>query len=514
MRILRYLTLIALIVVSSSLFANSPLVQQIFDEGMELFMQKDYRGSSSYLGQVVDMKPDHHQARYYFVLSLVFQGRTNDALKHLTILRKYFPQSAVYSSLESDLRRNMMPRKTTRESEITSEDIITENHKTRQIDKKKNAEKLDSDYVKVANLIDEENYEQAEILLKRFIKTKKSDIDKGRAYAFLGLIYYNRQNYPLAVEQYKKSFGFKAGDFEANFMTASAYINMQMPDEALKYFKAALKINDDDIFARTYMADIYVKQAKYAEAEQVYKDILKIDATVTDAEVGLANLQLEQGFVEKAVNLVNDILSKNPDNAKARFLKARALLEKELYIESLEEAEYAYTKNPANIEYRIFSALVNVRNFQVQTAIEDLNQILQQYPSNVYALNVMAEAQITAGNTKEGKKYLELAETYEKTPTTSLLRGLLAVSEQKIELAEQHYREYLARSQNSPAALLEFARFSELTNKHEEILENYQKVIDSFPNTPYAVKAKEELANYKGSYADYGSNKPGGSHIY
>ncbi|MDD3001682.1 MAG: tetratricopeptide repeat protein, partial [Candidatus Riflebacteria bacterium] len=252
------------------------------------------------------------------------------------------------------------------------------------------------------------------------------------------------------------------------------------------------------------------KQAKYAEAEQVYKDILKIDPMVTDAEVGLANLQLEQGFIEKTVNLVNEILSKNPDNAKARFIKAKALLENELYAESLEEAEYAYAKNPANIEYRIFSALVNVRNFQVQTAIEDLNQILQQYPSNVYALNVMAEAEITAGNNKEGNKYLELAETYEKTPTTSLLNGLLAVSEHKIELAEQHYREYLARSKNSPAALLEFARFSELTNKHAEILENYQKVIDLFPNTPYAVKAKKDLANYKGNYADYDSHNSGG----
>lgn len=514
MKLLRFLILITLIFVSSSIFAKSSLEEQIFDEGMELFMRKDYRGSSSYLGQVVDMQPNHHQARYYFVLSLVFQGRTNEALKHLTILRKNFPHSAVYSSLETDLRRNMMPQKTVSEREIYSGNIITENRKIRQTVKNKNTEKLASDFVKVVNLIDEENYEQAEILLKQFIKNKKNDADKGRAHALLGLIYFNRQNYPLAVEHYKKSFGLKAGDFEANFMTASAYINMQMPDEALKYFKAALKINDDDIFARTYMADIYVKQAKYAEAEQVYKDILKIDATVTDAEVGLANLQLEQGFVENAVNLVNDILSKNPDNAKARFLKARALLEKQLYAESMEEAEYAYAKNPANIEYRIFTALVNVRNFQVQTAIEDLNQILQQYPSNVYALNVMAEAEITAGNTKEGKKYLELAETYEKTPTTSLLKGLLAVSEQKIELAEQHYKEYLARSQNSPAALLEFARFSELTNKHEEILENYQKLIDSFPNTPYAVKAKEELANYKGNYADYGSNKPGGSHIY
>ncbi|MDD3000404.1 MAG: tetratricopeptide repeat protein, partial [Candidatus Riflebacteria bacterium] len=299
MRLLRYLTLIALIVVSSSLFANSSLLQQIFDEGMELFMKKDYRGSSSYLGQVVDMQPNHHQARYYFVLSLVFQGRTNEALAHLTILRKYFPQNTAYSSLESDLRRNMMPRKTTKEFETTSENIITENRKTRQVVKNKNTEKLDSDFVKVTNLIDEENYEQAEILLKRFIKTKKSDIDKGLAYAFLGLIYYNRQNYPLAVEQYKKSFEYKTGDFEANFLTASAYINMQMPDEALKYFKIALKINDDDIFARIYMADIYAKQAKYAEAEQVYKDILKIDPMVTDAEVGLANLQLEQGFIEK-----------------------------------------------------------------------------------------------------------------------------------------------------------------------------------------------------------------------
>jgi HEAT repeat protein len=80
------------------------LTAQIFADGIRLYGQQDYAGAITYLDQVCRMQPQHQQARFYLVHSLVAVKRYDEALREATALAALDPANQQYATLVLQIR--------------------------------------------------------------------------------------------------------------------------------------------------------------------------------------------------------------------------------------------------------------------------------------------------------------------------------------------------------------------------------------------------------------------------
>ena len=292
-------------------------------------------------------------------------------------------------------------------------------------------------------------------------------------------------------------------------MAAQANLDIQNNDTALVYYEKASQINAKDLFVKISLADLYCDRADFDSSIRLYKEILKDDPNFIDAKIGLAKVEFKKGYLEESLEQITSIIDENPDNAKAHYLKSQILMDNKDYDNALKEAEAAFSFNPSSIEYRVFCSLVKARNLNVQEAIEDLNNILEMFPNNTYALTALGEAQLTEGNMEEGKATLLKSESIKKMPQTALLLALIECNEKNFDKADSLYKEYCSLAGNSPEALLEYANFTELKDNKEECLNSYYAVLEKFPGTPFADKAEKRANEIKQSLSQQSKEKYG-----
>jgi tetratricopeptide (TPR) repeat protein len=527
-RIIIGLTLLLLF--NAVLWGNPEIAKIIFDQGMELYMKRDFKGAAQYFGQVVDMQPHHYHARYYYAVSLSARGNTRKALEQVEFLKQVFPYERAYVDLEQSILSQMAPpisvatkqaaqpterRTKATKSVVLSNESIIEHEDSYAIDYEEKstprparpvvkAKQMSPAIEEIRNLIDERRFSEAELLATNILKKEPKNHE---VYAALGYSEFTKQNHEKAVEHFKQSIELGSKEFDNHFLLGSSYLSLNKPKEAASSFEAALKIDANDVFTKQFLADIYLKEGKYSAAEKYFEEILKNDSEILDAQVGLAEIKFEQGLIDDAVTGANQVLSKNKNNSRAHFLKARALLENKLYSEAIEESELAYSLDNSRTDYLVFKSLVRIKNFQIQEALDELEKIIDEDPFNIHALITMAEALITMGSVTQGKQMLQAAEGHERLPKTSLLLALAELDGKNYTRAEKYFNDYCRRSNNSPHSLYEYAKFTELVKEPKEIVAAYEKVVKAYPKTPYGTDAKAAIERVKSNSQSSSSPK-------
>lgn len=486
------LCLLILLLANSFLFADT--AQSLYEKGMTNLKNKKYSAAADYLGEAADLDPNNVWARFYYVWSIAYLGKNQEARRWMPKLKKCVGNTYQYKRLREYIIKEGAFKKSDNKASVISKANLPEWAKPRQQTKKK--EKVKSVIEQAQELIDFNETKEATQLLKDYLKKNKKSAD---AYRLLGTIAFNAYDYDNCITNFEKSFACGTKDFDSYFMVAQACMNIQKENEALKYYKKASQINKEDTFVKLAIADIYCKQADYSNAEKTYKEILKKDYKVADALVGLANIAFEQGYLEEALKQADSILLSLPDNAKALFLKAKIFMEEKQYKEASIEAQAAYANNPANMEYEAFAALALIRDFQIQPAIDILDEMLEKRADNVYAMNALAEAYLASGKNIEARKCLDKAEKCDKLAQTSFLNGLYYVTIGKIKEGKPFFAEYKKRSGNAPKACLEYANFLETANELKEAEKEYNEVIEKHKKTPFAKTASERLKELKGN---------------
>lgn len=500
-----------------------------YNTGVDNFNKKNYAAACDYFGQAADLNKNNVWAKFYYAYSLVMLNKPNEAIKVIPSLAP-LSQTPQYNELIKLIYPKPKSQKKQTDSaknepqvmnfETTTMHLTTEScsissytydygynikHSSRSShESQKTTKKSKLDEVK--ELVDaNKNKEAIEILNAELKKNRKN----GKVYELLGLAYYNEQDYPSCIANLTYAFKYGIDNFNSYFIAAEASANLQKTDDALKWYLKADKKNKKDPFVKLAIADIYCSQSDYTKATKIYKDMLKTDKNYVDASIGLANIELEKGFIQKAFDQVVDILKDIPDSSKARFLKAKIHLEKKEYDLALEEAVLAYTYSPANIEYKIFGSLVKVRNLLTNEAINELKQILIKFPNNAYALAILGEALLTNNQTAEGEKILLKADSIKELPETAELLALIEAAKGKYDTAENLYKEFCSRSGNNPKSLLAYAEFTEIKQDGALSQKAYQTIVDRFPETPFAKKAKIAIERLNGMIQIEKGNKYG-----
>lgn len=213
--------------------------------------------------------------------------------------------------------------------------------------------------------------------------------------------------------------------------------------------KKEIALSEEDQFFNSGVK--LFKQKNYKEAEDIFIDLLqrypdtRLKYNVT---YYLGEIQLGKHQEPEALMYYNKIIQEAPESdmaAKSYYSIAWIAYQNKRYSESLKDLNLImaqYPKSSISDEAYLLQAQVYAALKQFENALSSLNVILEKYKDS----DSMAKA------------YFALAELYEKAPP---IRNL------------------------------------------EKSLENYQMIVDHYPDSPYVLPAKKRIQFLKDNFLDY-----------
>lgn len=181
--------------------------------------------------------------------------------------------------------------------------------------------------------------------------------------------------------------------------------------------KNALKI--DPQFAKGYalMADLHIGERSFANAFANYSRAVELDPELIDAQLGLCKLY----FLQRSMDKVEE---------KADFILAR---------------------QPKHIEAGVLKAIAQMKNGDADGALFRLVALENENPDNVDIILAKSEVYASRGQRKEAEQAIQAGIV--KNPGSELLHlhiAKLLIEDNRLDDAEQHYRQIIAADENNP----------------------------------------------------------------
>ena len=120
----------------------------------------------------------------------------------------------------------------------------------------------------------QKRYDDASGYFGDFGKVAKSDdlrLQKGDAYNRMGDIYFSRNEYNSAIEQYRKAIGIAPKLSEAYRLLGRTYAEMGNTGKAIFNYQKAVEINKNDAETYCRIAELAAKQKQSAKEKSNYR---------------------------------------------------------------------------------------------------------------------------------------------------------------------------------------------------------------------------------------------------
>ncbi len=482
----------------------------LYQQGMNLYAQKNYLAAIDYLGQVCDMAPANLQARFYLVYSYIGVGKHQEALKHAKVLAEKDPGNMSYQTLKAELEKHIgviqtqaaqsvRPPKEVEFGGYQTLEPVSKPAEPRTESKPKPAppkepkEKADPMVEKAMEALDNQNYEEAAKILEEHLAKKPKDFTALHA---RGMVAVQVGDYEKARTWLEKALKEKPDAFDTLFLLGEACSRQGKLKEAEEAFTKAVAKKQDQ-FALINLGEVKRRLGKLKESVETLKKALAIDANLVDAKLALADTHLEEGKTEDAINLVNEVLTSEPTNSSAHFVKGKILYRSDLIDDAIVELKSAMTESRENETIGAYLGRVLLSQQKFAEALDAANEVLKINPNSWEARLILAEALMQTGDNENARDQISEAEKVYNGPKVMLARAKLTRREGEVEKATEMFQAYVAAEGNSGPALLEFGQFLDEVGNLKMAAEVYETVKQKFSGTSFAVQADNRLAGVK-----------------
>lgn len=497
---------------SMTVLFGSGLVNEIYEAGISFYASGDYFSAVDYLGQVVDLQPQKHIARFYLIYSLKLTGREPEALMHAQRLHRDVPDDEVYKELYESLsqiviqqpsrtsgskyeavteKRTSFPRSTMVGGYDSLGEVRRPFVSTQTYDITPPAELTEVD--RAVRKIDDNDYGNAKAKLQKILSSEPNNF---QATHYMGVVKLNTHEYSKAIEWFHKALEINSDDFQTRFLVAACWRALNDTKKAEENFLKALEIREN-VFARFNLAALYMQTEQFARAKNMYEIIIENDPNMIEAKIGIAEILHYEGYTQKAADLLAESMSRRRNNAHAHFVRARLLLESDLLEEALQEAAQAVNLAQNNNRFRAFYALTQARNNNYAQALEQAGVVVQSEPDNVQARLVMAEILIMSGMTRDAMAHIDFVKNIQEHPRINYLLAQSAISQNNNEEARSYFENYYRASPGQPKVAMKYAVFLESNNFKAQALRVYQDILNNFSDTDYAAAAIDGIDRLK-----------------
>jgi tetratricopeptide (TPR) repeat protein len=502
----RIIALILAVMVVGTIWASA-LENELLANGYKYYEKKDYSGAADYLGQVVDMNPNNDQARFYLVYSLLFSGSQELALRHTKILQRKFPNEQSYKVLgkqiEEEIKKLEQIKKEANKSTLIPKEVILGAYESKsgsgqaaktepapERERITSRTKSRTPIDRAVALIDNEEYEEAIVLLKEILKT---DPKSYMAYHQLGVIDFSIGQYSDAIKNFKKALEITPRHFQSQFLLANTYKEIGNYKQSEREFKRAIGIHPD-MFAQQNLAEIYIKLGQIDKAAQLYTEILDVAPDFSDAKAGLARVKHLQGRNAEALDLINDLLQEGKSSGEIHYMRALLLSENYLHSEATAEATNLIGNYPTNYSYKAFYAKCLLKNYDLDNAMRVLTEILNARPDNIDGKLVLAEAYLISGAVTDSQTLVTEVEKELQLPETSHLNARIATHKKNEDAARAYFQEYINRALGQPKPLFEYAQYLESIEAWPDVIVVYNELIKKYPQSDYLGVSREGIS--------------------
>lgn len=469
----------------------------IFNQGMRLYSRQDYRGAAQYLGQICDMTPDNHQARYYLIYCFLALKQPETALKHARILCEKAPGNQQFISLRDQIAQASSMHAASQahlKSAIPKEVILGDDgsleirHEPRSSrPASATTDKPMSDLESAIAAIDTEQFASAAELLGIILE---KDPKNQSALHYRGVADLQQQQYLSAQAWFEKALAVKPDHVETLFLLGDVLLKQGKFKEAEGRFEKALKIRPDDVFTMLKLAETKQRQGQRKAAFELYTRVQKLDSSIVEARLALSEILIDEGRFNEAEATVNEALAADKTNYLAHYLKGRISFGTYEYGNAVDEMKLALSGQPNNIDIKLWLAKSLIRRIEVNECFDLISQVLQVEPDNYDARLVMAEVLIRQGDAAGARAYIDRAGS---SPDVTRLQAMLARQLGDDKKAKTYYLQFISEAPNNPHAYFDYADFLEQNNKYYDAVKVLENVIASFPDSGNASFAKSRI---------------------
>jgi tetratricopeptide (TPR) repeat protein len=485
-----------LLVFVLSIFAvNIAISQDNKEKGINAVKSKDYVKGIELLKTVVD-KDKSYETNFYYALALLYTGSFNDAEKYFKVALQDDDEGVNALIGLGDIK------------------LETKNYDAAiaYFDKA-----LKIEPTNVPALVDKAKAYLAKGKIDKGIElltnAQINDPNNAEILVALGDAYYERDTYPVALDNYNKAL-------KLNPKLASAYFGI-----ARTYTKQARIIEDVD-----------KKQAKYNQALEAYDKAIAADQKFAEAYYEKAFILYAAGKYDVTVDEMKKYVALRPNSVKGKYLYARALYRMNSYddaatvMKSIATSDTAYaslanlylakiyserpTKDsvvqadyyqnalkyyalvkPEDIEYSDILSIANIYAWQGNSteALNNFNKAIAKEPDNYEAYYEMGKYYFNT------EKYDLAAETFEKakakgmkTSVGFLYTGLTYNYLKNYEQAISNLQASISIKPNGLTYLYIAKSYRAMNNK-ELAIENYKNVLKLEPDNQEAIEALKVL---------------------
>ena len=205
------------------------------------------------------------------------------------------------------------------------------------------------------------------------LATKQPDL-KGVSHE-LGVAYYQKGDYPKAVDYLKKAIAEDAADSEGTQLLGLSYYLSGRPAEAVPFLeKVQTWYPRANIDASYILGICYIQSKNYPQAQKAFARMFNTSADSAGSYLFTARMLLRQEFEPVAEEYAKKAIAIDPKLPLAHYLLGELYLFKSQIPESIEEFKKELAINPAYpaAYYKLADAYSRIQKF------DDAERLLQQ----------------------------------------------------------------------------------------------------------------------------------------
>lgn len=225
-----------------------------------------------------------------------------------------------------------------------------------------------------------------------------------------GMKYYVLENYPKAVDYFRKSLDMDPENSGANYVTADALFKSGNVTQAIPYAEKALKSDESNKYYYQLLARLYEADKRFPQAIKVYQELTKRLPNDPEGYVELANVYLSQEKYEDALKVYDRVEKITGLSEEIIRQKQQLYLKLDKTDEAIAEGKKLVEAYPDDIRYAILLAEIYITSNRAKEALPLLERIVTEEPEQGQARLILSD--IYRNNGQPEKADAELIQAF------------------------------------------------------------------------------------------------------
>lgn len=267
--------------------------------------------------------------------------------------------------------------------------------------------------------------------------------NKPRILSNIGNLYFHKQEYDKAEENYLKALSLGSKDMRIMGNLITTYLKTEQLEKAEHYLGIALSLEPEWVAMMNNLASLHIKRKEYGNAVSRLRAALFLAPRSPQLNQNMGHVLLRTGRPKLAVFFLEQAAAYRPDNIGLQLELAEAFMTGGQHEEAIKEYTHilALDPNSAIAHYNLALLLTGTNDEQARFHYEESVQLS---PYSVPALYNLANMLFKSGELAKAKEYYQrILEITSEFANTNNNYGLLLIGEGKYQEAASFFEQAL-----------------------------------------------------------------------